>query len=279
MTTTTFTWDIASGLPVVLDDGNQYLYGAGLSAMKQGSAWSYYLADGLGSTMAVVDASGAVQKSYQYDVYGEVTGGSGSLANEFDFAGQQTDATGLQYLRARYYDPASGVFLSREPLAVAPGWTGNPFGYAGASPVTFTDPTGEQKCLPGVPCLPSCLWFACPKVKDFLGLFCDISPACIVVYGVTLESFHGQSFDLDITTTKKAAEMLKAEKWSAEEYRLVKEYGRTFTDSNGNKVWLVRHKNGLYDWLIEDKEGLLLSARKQQSQRTVDLARQSYKWK
>ena len=56
MTTTTFTWDIAAGLPVVLDDGNRYLYGAGLSAMKQGSAWSYYLADGLGSTMAVVDA-------------------------------------------------------------------------------------------------------------------------------------------------------------------------------------------------------------------------------
>ncbi len=26
---TTFTWDIASGLPVVLDDGNQYVYGAG----------------------------------------------------------------------------------------------------------------------------------------------------------------------------------------------------------------------------------------------------------
>jgi len=33
--TTTFTWDVAGGLPVVLDDGNQYLYGAGLTAMKQ----------------------------------------------------------------------------------------------------------------------------------------------------------------------------------------------------------------------------------------------------
>ena len=140
---TTFTWDIAAGLPVVLDDGNQYLYGAGLSAMKQGSAWSYYLADGLGSTMAVVDASGAVQKAYQYDVYGEVTGGSGSLANEFDFAGQQTDATGLQYLRARYYDPASGVFLSREPLACSSSCMLNGFAYAGSSPAQFVDPAGN----------------------------------------------------------------------------------------------------------------------------------------
>ena len=78
-TTTTFTWDIASGLPVVLDDGNQYVYGAGLAAMKQGGNWYYYLADGLGSTMAVVDSAGAVQKSYQYDVYGEVNGGSGEF--------------------------------------------------------------------------------------------------------------------------------------------------------------------------------------------------------
>jgi hypothetical protein len=55
------------------------------------------LADGLGSTMAIVDSSGNSQKSYQY--------GSGSLSSGFDFAGQQTDGTGLQYLRARYYDP------------------------------------------------------------------------------------------------------------------------------------------------------------------------------
>ncbi len=142
MTTTQFTWDIASGLPVVLDDGNRYLYGAGLSAMKQGSAWSYYLADGLGSTMALVDSSGTVQKSYQYDVYGEVTGGSGSLANEFDFAGQQTDPTGLQYLRARYYDPASGVFLSRDPLAAEIWWLSSGFGYGSCDPVAVADPTG-----------------------------------------------------------------------------------------------------------------------------------------
>ena len=53
MTTTTFTWDINAGLPVVLDDGNQYLYGAGLSAMKQGGNSFYHLADGLGSTMTL----------------------------------------------------------------------------------------------------------------------------------------------------------------------------------------------------------------------------------
>lgn len=113
--------------------------------MKQSGNWFYYLADGLGSTMAIVDSTGTVQKSYQYEVYGEPTV-TGGLANEFDFAGQQTDPTGLQYLRARYYDPVSGTFLSREPLALRPGWMGNPFGYAGANPARYLDPTGLDKC-------------------------------------------------------------------------------------------------------------------------------------
>ncbi len=142
--TTTFTWDVAAGLPVVLDDGNQYLYGAGLTAQKQSGSWYYYLADGLGSTMAVVNASGAVQDSYTYDVYGNPTK-TGSLANEFDFAGQQTDGTGLQYLRARYYDPLSGTFLSREPLASNASWLQNATSYVASSPVRFIDPSGLKE--------------------------------------------------------------------------------------------------------------------------------------
>jgi len=139
--TTTFTWDANAGLPVVLDDGNQYVYGAGLAEMVTGGSTYYYLADGLGSTMAMVDTSGTVQKSYTYDVYGKPTA-TGSLGNEYDFAGQETDGTGLQYLRARYMDPETGRFMSRDPMAAAPAWGDHPFGYAGGSPASSADPTG-----------------------------------------------------------------------------------------------------------------------------------------
>ncbi|MCC6266176.1 MAG: hypothetical protein IT300_01295 [Dehalococcoidia bacterium] len=122
----------------VVDDANQYLYGAGLTAMKQSGNWHYYLADGLGSTMAIVDSSGNSQKSYTYDVYGEATP-SGGLSNEFDFAGQQTDGTGLQYLRAKYYDPAAGTFLSRDPLQ-SPGWAGPQSAHAGSPPCSAHPP-------------------------------------------------------------------------------------------------------------------------------------------
>jgi RHS repeat-associated protein len=144
--TTTFTWDIGGGLPVVLDDGSQYVYGLGLVSQVSGANTYYYLPDGLGSTMAMVDGGGTVVKTYGYDVYGKVTSSSGSVANEFDFAGQQTDPTGLQYLRARYYDTGTGSFLSRDPLSSGPGWSGHPFGYAGAAPANFSDPSGLDKC-------------------------------------------------------------------------------------------------------------------------------------
>ena len=62
--------------------------------------------------------------------------GSGSTANAFTFTGEQTDAsTGLEYLRARYYDPATGMFLSIDPL-------GDGYDYAYDNPVMNTDPSG-----------------------------------------------------------------------------------------------------------------------------------------
>jgi RHS repeat-associated protein len=47
--------------------------------------------------------------------------------------------TGLIYLRNRYYDPTTGQFLSRDPLAVL---TGSPYGYVGGDPLNGSDPSG-----------------------------------------------------------------------------------------------------------------------------------------
>ena len=103
--------------------------------------WSWTC--GLGPTSGTVDSIGMVASAPAYDVYGEPTV-TGSLGNEFDFAGQQTDpSTGLQYLRARYYDPVSGNFMSRDPaMASRPGWVASATGYGDSNPVTFSDPSG-----------------------------------------------------------------------------------------------------------------------------------------
>jgi len=56
------------------------------------------------------------------------------------YASQYTDpATGLQYLRARYYDPATQQFLTVDPLLAQ---TDQAYAYAGGSPTNATDPSG-----------------------------------------------------------------------------------------------------------------------------------------
>ena len=56
---------------------------------------------------------------------------------------EYTDAeTGFVYLRARYFDPATGQFISRDPLVAL---TGSAYGYVDGNPLNFTDPLGLIK--------------------------------------------------------------------------------------------------------------------------------------
>lgn len=68
------------------------------------------------------------------------------MVSPFGFTGQQSDPTGLLYLRARYYDAAFGRFLSPDSVdSSGPGAAGfNRYGYAVDDPTTFTDPSGHQ---------------------------------------------------------------------------------------------------------------------------------------
>ncbi len=123
--------DIASGMPMLLDDGDaRYVYGvAGCVSQIDLTDTYYYLGDGLGSTMKTTDDDGDVVNAYEYDVYGNITTSSGGQANEFEFAGEQTGPNDLQYLRARYYDPTAGTFASRDPLSSGMRWGGHSGGY------------------------------------------------------------------------------------------------------------------------------------------------------
>jgi hypothetical protein len=80
-------------IPQVLDDGSfKYVYGLGrIAEVGPGTTTHYYLPDGLGSTMALVDSSGSAANTYDYDVFGAIRTSTGSQANEFKFTGEQVD--------------------------------------------------------------------------------------------------------------------------------------------------------------------------------------------
>jgi RHS repeat-associated protein len=63
-----------------------------------------------------------------------------SISTPFGFEGAYADATGLDYLVHRYYDPTTEQFLNVDPLV---GVTGTPYAYSANDPVNGSDPTGE----------------------------------------------------------------------------------------------------------------------------------------
>jgi RHS repeat-associated protein len=106
-----------------------------------------------------------VVRDYHYDVFGEVTGGSGTAQSEFQFVGEQVDgSTGLQYLRNRYYDIETGRFISRDALPTMPGWVEHPYMYASANPVNLVDPLGLFPGLPECSRFPIIRW-VCKGVR------------------------------------------------------------------------------------------------------------------
>jgi RHS repeat-associated protein len=100
-----------------------------------------YLADALGSTVALLDTSGALTTEYIYEPFGATQTRGLAIANPFQFTGRENDGRGLYYYRARYMDPARGRFIQEDPLGLTGGST-HLYQYVLNSPLNLVDPTG-----------------------------------------------------------------------------------------------------------------------------------------
>ena len=127
------------------------------SAYRSRSQMRYYPTDQLGSVIGMTDANDAIVNQQRYARWGEqqaatakLPGTSETVYNRLQYAGREYDiATGLVHMRARYYDPALGRFISEDPIGFAGGI--NPYAYAGNDPVNTTDPYGKP--IGWIPCV------------------------------------------------------------------------------------------------------------------------------
>ncbi|OUR88395.1 hypothetical protein A9Q81_23950, partial [Gammaproteobacteria bacterium 42_54_T18] len=88
-----------------------YTYGHDLLNQGRGGDFRFYSYDGLGSTRALTDATGAITDTYSYEAFGDVLEETGTTENSYKFTGEQFDKSLDQYyLRARYYDQGIGRF-------------------------------------------------------------------------------------------------------------------------------------------------------------------------
>jgi len=163
--TTEYALDLLATLPVVISDTEAvYLYGLDIIAQQQ-SERLYYMHDGLGSVRQLVDTTGQMQTNYAYDPFG-VSVVEGDESNPYQYTGEAWDAeVELLYLRARYYQPEVGRFITKDSWAGdiwRPG-TLNGYAYVVNNPVNLLDPTGMD--APG-PIAHACMVEGtCPNVR------------------------------------------------------------------------------------------------------------------
>ncbi|WP_426573905.1 RHS repeat-associated core domain-containing protein [Aquihabitans sp. McL0605] len=147
--TTEFTYSAGAGLPLLLRQktgsaSTWVIYGPGGQPIEQidsaGTAtWLHH--DQLGSVRLSTSSTDGTEVSRRtFNAYGTVKAQSGTQPL-LGYAGQYTDGeTGFQYLRARYYDPVTGQFISVDPLI---GATRSPVDYAASNPSVYSDMSGK----------------------------------------------------------------------------------------------------------------------------------------
>ncbi|MBB5774026.1 LamG-like jellyroll fold domain-containing protein [Nonomuraea jabiensis] len=147
---------LGNGLAAITDSGGtvQAKYardlGGGLLGLKEGAGAAVAaLSDLHGDLVATFTT--AVQSSTAYDPFGTVTAQTGTK-NRLGFQGEYTDPdTGKVNMHARWYQPGTGTFTSRDTATLnpSPSVQANRYTYANASPLTGTDPTGHATVIGG----------------------------------------------------------------------------------------------------------------------------------
>ena len=126
---------------VILENGDDIIRGhQALAKRTEDGSYYYYIYNGHGDVVMLVDESGNVKNSYAYDAWGKITSETETIPNSIKYAGEYYDAeTGFLYLRNRMYDPATRRFTSEDPARDELNW----YVYCGNNPVIYVDPWGK----------------------------------------------------------------------------------------------------------------------------------------
>ncbi|MFU1796223.1 RHS repeat-associated core domain-containing protein [Paenibacillus azoreducens] len=155
--TTRYAYNNSGEVIAELNGTNQaianYIWGPDRLLAKKEAATGknyLYLYNGHGDVVQIIDPTGQVVNKYQYDEWGNILSEQEQIQNSFKYAGEILDEeTGYYYLRARYYDPADGRFISKDthegqinnPLSL------NLYTYVNNNPLINIDPSGNDAII------------------------------------------------------------------------------------------------------------------------------------
>lgn len=150
-----WVWNYATTLPspaIERSGANDLVYhvftpaGEWLYSIDSQGARLYGHCDEMGNALAVTNQLGAIAETYLITPYGESVSRSGGTSNPFTFRAAEgvieLPTVGLYSMRARFFDAVTSRFLSPDWLTVPTALGANPYAYAGANPIAFTDAAG-----------------------------------------------------------------------------------------------------------------------------------------
>ncbi len=133
---------------------------AGVSSLDNKSIYTqtgtfYYTGTGSVSNLISTNRESSISYTYgdfgevqKYGTYGNVSPFDREYNNPYTYNGEYIhEKLGLQYLRARYYDPSSGSFISKDTYAgnLTDLLSQNRYTYAQNNPINYNDPSGHKK--------------------------------------------------------------------------------------------------------------------------------------
>ncbi len=201
-------------------------YGLVCSIEANTNKVTYYLYDFRGSTVALVDDNQNITQYYQYNAFGEITKSSelNKTTTPFLFVGKygvMYEGPHLYYMRARFYDPTIGRFLSEDA-----NWSTNLFNYASNNPLKLIDPDGKN-------------WFSVMRPQIYKNQYGDPS--------TTLRNFqqhYANKTENDIVFGKKSFLWITYPNDMNREFRFV-------TLSNGSEVDMIH-------FMVVGRRGMLM---------------------
>ncbi|CAG0941984.1 tRNA3(Ser)-specific nuclease WapA [Candidatus Brocadiaceae bacterium] len=221
------------------------------SQQTPGGDWVFPIMDALGSVRGVVNPVGEVLEGQDYAPYGSPFGHTGTAQTPFGFTGEVTDASGLVYLRARYYLPELGVFPSLDPVE-----EGNRYGYVGGDVVNRVDPSGMfdgySDCVISQPCTDWGLFRPfCESIeRDPEYLTGDSLFSAAYIFGKVAE--EGSLF-ISASNGFRWGIYGTAFRTSMYHYLLGRRSQLSYSDEWYNShVNMIQHKNALYQWFSDN---------------------------
>ncbi|MBB6122239.1 DNRLRE domain-containing protein [Nocardiopsis algeriensis] len=139
---------ILDGTDTPISEYGRDPYGQLVSIADQGQAPALAYSNAHTDLVATYTSTGALTSSADYGPFGEAIG-NGAVAS-LGYQGEWTDpSTGDVNMHARWYQPGTGRFVSRDTMTLepSPSVQANRYTYANANPVLYIDPSGHSVCL------------------------------------------------------------------------------------------------------------------------------------